>query len=117
MEDEVLMFRPDGTGWHEYLRPWYTDRTEFRWAVAGVGQIRVEAHRQVVTDEWDGGPQVEEHAISRVEIAGYAVAVAGRPLLEAQVRELSVQLSFVSDSPFAFVRAEEPATDAEAGPA
>lgn len=110
MEDEHLTFRPDGTGWYEYLRPWYSGRTLFHWRPAGTGSIRVEAYRRIVSDEGDGPARLEEHAIDRVEIARYAVTVVRRPSLKQRVRQLSVELSFGSGSPFAFVDAEEPST-------
>jgi hypothetical protein len=116
MEDERLMFRPDGTGWREYTRPWHSDRTLFHWGLAGSGLIRVEAHLRIVTDERDGRPESEEHAMNRIETGRYAVTVVERPMLEQPVRELSVEMSLALDSPFAFVGAGEPGTNAQATP-
>jgi hypothetical protein len=108
MEDECLMFRPDGTGWYEYSRPWYRERTVFRRRLDGEALIVIEAHLQVVADEANGRTHLEKHAIDLQESARYALAVTARPLLEQPVRELSLELSFALGSPFAFVTAVEP---------
>jgi hypothetical protein len=111
MEDEWLLFRPDGTGRYEYLRPWYRERIDFRWRLVGDALMHVEPYLHTVHDEWDDPPRLEQHAVGPGETVGYAVAVNERPLLEQPVRELSVELPFALRAPFAFVRSEEPETD------
>ncbi|MEU4564962.1 hypothetical protein AB0F72_41835 [Actinoplanes sp. NPDC023936] len=111
MEDELIVFRPDGSGWCEYQRPWYRVRTNFRWRLAGDALLHVKANLEVVTDEHASPPQ-REHAIDVDETVRVAITVGTRPLLEHPVRELSVELSFNLGAPFAFVAAEESALDA-----
>ena len=104
MEDEWLFLRPDGTGWYEYLRPSYADRTAFRWEPAGAGRVRVRADEQVTTDE----SGEERTAIEIDETVPYEITTGTRPLLDEPVRLLRIGLPFGLGEQFAFRSAGEP---------
>lgn len=111
MEDELIVFRSDGSGWYEYQRPWYRVRTDFRWRLADDALLHVKAGLEIVGDEHASPPR-QEHAIDVDETVRVTITVGTRPLLEQPVRELSLELSFALGSPFAFVAADESALDA-----
>lgn len=76
MEDEELVFKPDGTGWCEYARPFYSRFTLFRWSVPAVGRLRLSPYRAARSREGHaGGRIVDAPGVPGPVEAGYGIAL------------------------------------------
>ncbi|NUT36085.1 MAG: hypothetical protein HOV79_23765 [Hamadaea sp.] len=113
MEDECLMFRPDGTGWYEYARLGYSRIILFRWRPVSQGRVRLEAYHEI---EWslaaDPAPP-RQRRVRRMERLTFQIAEHPRPLLTMPVRVLALRFSFgelpsSGEPAYAFVGPAEP---------
>jgi len=79
MEDQELVFKPDGSGWCEYARPFYSRFTLFRWSVPAVGRLRLSPYRAARSQEGRaGGRIVDAPSVPGPVEAGYRVALEDR---------------------------------------
>jgi len=109
MEDEWIVLRADGTGWRAYLRPWYTSATLFRWVLSGPDTLRVDAHRAVVLDEWDGRDDLDVTRLDQSVEVPFRIAQGTRPLLDGPVPLLTIGLPFLDlGGEYAFTDPAEP---------
>jgi hypothetical protein len=91
MEDEELVFRADGTGWCEWVRPGLSEFTVFRWVVLSPGSIRVVPHRAGRSDS----AEIEEHEVPSAADVDYVVVEETRPLYRGmEVLALRIGLPF-----------------------
>lgn len=59
--DEVLVFKPDGTGFMEVINPVTTSADLFQWAVEASGHLSLKGYKSLYVSD-DKPPRVEEHA-------------------------------------------------------
>lgn len=81
--DEVLVFKPDGTGFMEFINPVTTWADLFRWVVETPDQLRLMGYKSLYLG--DGKPlRVEEHSSELDGVFAIQVQVedteAGRPM-------------------------------------
>lgn len=77
MEDEMVIFWPDGAGAIEYARPGFSDWILFRWAHTGPGRVRLSQYSAF--DEEDDEIVAIYEPPAEIE-ATYRVAPEFRPL-------------------------------------
>jgi hypothetical protein len=76
MEDEELVFKPDGTGWCEYARPIYSRFTLFRWSTSVAGRLRLSPYRVAHSQEGRASGQiVDAPRVPRPVEVGYRIAL------------------------------------------
>jgi hypothetical protein len=55
MEDELITFRPDGTGWYAFDRGFLCERETFEWAVINENMVQVQGITYAVIQEDEPG--------------------------------------------------------------
>lgn len=104
MEDEAVIFFPDGLGSVEYARPFFSDWVLFRWSRTRPNLVRIEPYEAFV--EEDDGFVAQE--VPPPEETRYRIESETRPLLDAPVPVLHLDDSGLLriDSGFGLVFSE-----------
>lgn len=100
MEDEELVFKPNGAGWVAWLRPGVIDFTTFRWRRTGPGRVHLTPTRSAWAEGYaDGGPVLEEHEVPAAVEVEYRLSLGKRPLRDhALVLRLDLPFRVLSAS-------------------
>ncbi|MFI6866228.1 hypothetical protein [Nocardia sp. NPDC050406] len=107
MEDEAVVFWPDGTGAAEYARPGFSDWVLFHWSRTCPNRVRFQPYWAFLEED---GEVVEVNEIPQAVEVPYRIEREPRPLLEAPVPVLYLEDVglFATDSGFGLVTAEPP---------
>jgi hypothetical protein len=102
MEDEELVFKPDGTGWCEYARPFYSRFTLLRWSTPVAGRLRLSPIRAAHSrEDRAAGRIVDAPSVPAPVEVGYRIALED----VRETRGSGMLLVLRVDVPFAELRA------------
>jgi hypothetical protein len=91
MDDEVLVFFPDGAGIVEFARPYISECVDFRWSRVRPGVVLLEPSRRTYLE----GDEILEDDVPAAEEVEYSIELEDRPLLADPIPVLYLPVSFV----------------------